>query len=455
MTEQPAPPPSVGELLDARFADNLNDLAGKVDRDEFDVHQIEASRRLEALDAAVAELTANLASHSHSPITTTERGGFLDVDRDFDGDPHHAAHVANNGDARSPKIAFTSTQPYVFKAPLELTRGATIEGANGHATVFMHAPGYSGPIIKASGRRMNQLEGTEGTRPITTYSSERDQAGLELRNFSIKAECRDGVKREGIYLYNLDDARVDNVSMYMLEGTALKLGADEVDAARMTPGSGRIRECNFNDVNIYRCGAEEIPAFLLQSATGAGDGTNQIHFNNLRFVYNEGNGVIEGRNSSNPLRRIRFTSSQFHALADNDKWVPEKWFQLDFFKIIGNVREVDFHGLYVNGTAATGAIFKVGRSEHTIETPKRVTVDGVNVVNADGPFFDVEACDVVTVEGTGLNNAKGGIVVNREGSGLRVCGIHERGLSSPEGRSVGIDKTRGGTMWAFKPCAVR
>ena len=400
---------------------------------------------------------ADRADAQPPPHTREGASTLLDVTAQFGGSVEKACTEAERSGGPSAYV-WCGARAYGFDNTIHLARGLTVEGGGRRATRFYHAGRFDGPLFQTDGAKRNgQWESTVNRAPIPTYDPLIDDSGIEFRNFSIVDGRRDGVRRAGMYLRNLDDADMANVTFGMLTGTALKMGADEADSADVSPGSGRVRECNFSGVCIYRCGSgspsgrPDVPAFILQSAAADGDGSNQNYFDHFRFVYNEGRMLISGRDDSNSLRRTIFRDTQLHALADNASWSPSSYFPFDMVTIEGCARETIFDGVMVNGTKAGTAVFALTSHPLTGQTPKRLEIDHINVVNTGGDLVRVESCDVVSVEGTGLGSVGGRIINNRAGSGLSRHYVHEKGINSPAGKGRGLAGVPGRWLHAGVP----
>jgi hypothetical protein len=337
-------------------------------------------------------------------------------------------------------------------APL-ITKNISIRGV-GRGTRFHHAGTYDGWIIRADNlKRSGQLEGSSGSQPTTVNNYASNRGGLELRDFVIADDDRSRPNRGGIYALDLDDALLDSLEFQFLTGTALKLGADDADATISGVSSGRIRESDFRRIRIYRCGSgspngtPDVPAFILQNGNDAGDGTNQNYFEQFRFVYNEGRMLIRGAgNGGNSLRRTIFRDVQLHALADNGNWSPSKWFPFDLVTLEGAVRETFFLGVMLNGTKAGTAAFAMKGHALNGETPKRLVVRDVNVVNVAGDLVRVEAGDSVAVEGTGLGSVGGAVLTSPPGSGLSKFYVHEMGINAVSAGKVTVGSGSGSIL---------
>ncbi|WP_432479171.1 hypothetical protein [Nocardioides sp. GXQ0305] len=368
---------------------------------------------------------------------------FLDVDAQFGGNVAAAVAEAERSGGRSPVVWLGPE--YAISKTIEITRPVSIRGGGKAGTRFRHAGSFTGPIFRTSQLKRNgQWESTARSAPITTFDPDVDDGGVEFRDFSIVDDDRSTPGRMGMYLMSVDDMWMSNVSFGYLTGTALKLGADEADKRATSPRSGRVRESNFDRINVYRCGSgsptgsPDVPALIVQSAAGEGDGSNQLFFTNLRFVYNEGRMLISGRDDANSLRRLMFRDTQLHALADNASWSPTKFFPFDMVTLEGGVREVFFDGVFINGGKAGTAGWAMKGSSLTSQTPKRLVLRNVNVVNTAGDLVRVEKGDSVAVDGTSLGSVGGKIIRNQAGSGLARYYVHELGINSPSGKSSGL-----------------
>ena len=330
---------------------------------------------------------------------------------------------------------------YAADDTIDLLRPISIMG-EGRASRIRHTGAFSGPVFRATDlKRHGQWESTTGSGPVQTYDPEMDGGGLELRDFAVIDDDRSVAGRDGIYLIDADDVLMDNVIFGFLTGTALKLGADDTDATRPRVASGRIRECDFRRVRVYRCGsgspsgAPDVPALILQNGDDDGDGSNQNYFHQLRFVYNEGRMLLRGAgHDGNSLRRTIFRDTQLHALADNKKWEPVQYFPFDLVTLEGAVRETFVDGLMVNGNRAGTACFAMTGHALNSETPRRLVIRNANAVNVHGDLVRVERGDSVSIDGTGLGGVGGKIIRASKRSGLSRYYVHELGISNPKGK---------------------
>lgn len=333
-------------------------------------------------------------------------------------------------------------QDYAADSTIHLTRPIRIAGQGARGTRIKHAGSFAGPVFRGANlKRSGEWESTSGSGPLQTYNRGNDDGGLELRDFAIIDDNRSVPNRQGIYLLDVDDMLMDNVSFGFLTGTALKLGADDRDASEPGVASGRIRESDFRRIRIYRCGSgspsgsPDVPAFILQNGNDTGDGSNQNYFHQFRFVYNEGRMLLRGAgNGGNSLRRTIFRDMQLHALADNQNWSPVQYFPFDLVTLEGAVRETLIDGLMVNGNRAGTACFVMKGHTLNDQTPKRLVIRNVNVVNVHGDLVRVEKGDSVAIDGTGLGSVQGAVLRSPAGSGLSRYYVHELGINSPAGK---------------------
>lgn len=396
--------------------------------------------------AAVAAPSPILASQigSRASAVLEPPSGFLDVEGAFGGGwagVKLAVEEAQRSGGPSATVLL-GKGTYRATSTISITRPISIVGQGSRSTRIAHGGAFTGPVFRAADlKRDGEWESSAGPRPVQVYDHGDDDGGLELRNFSIIDDDRSVPGRQGIYILDCDDMLMDDVSFGFLTGTALKLGADEGDSTLTAVASGRVRECDFRRVRIYRCGAgspsgaPDVPAFVLQNADDAGDGSNQNYFHQLRFVYNEGRMLIRGAgHNGNSLRRTIFRDMQLHALADNPKWVPVQYFPFDLVTLEGAVRETLVDGLMVNGNKAGTACFALKGHALNGETPKRLVMRNVNCVNVHGDLVRVEKGDSVAIDGTGLGAVSGQVIRALPGSGLARYYVHELGINNPAGK---------------------
>lgn len=369
--------------------------------------------------------------------TAARSSAFLDVDGKFGGGWAGVILACNEAVASGGPSAVVQLGKGIYDATstIEITRPDlpfTIQGAGIRGTRLRHSGTFKAELFRVTNmKRSGEWEGSSGPAPGLTYDEGNDNAGMTFRDFAIVDDARNTLAsaadaRHGIYVIDGDDMLFDNIQFGFLTGTALKLGADPGDENISGVSSGRIRESDFRRIRIYRCGSgspnvdaahPDIPAFILQSGDPSeGDGSNQNYFHQLRFVYNEGRFLIEGRGGSgNSLRRSIFRDVQLHCLADNNNWVPEQWFPFDLVTIKGSVRETIFDGVMVNGNRAGTACWALvahrdgALSTHTTQ-PKHVVLRNIDVVNVHGDLVRVERGNSVHLDGFGLGATAGDVI---------------------------------------------
>lgn len=367
----------------------------------------------------------------------------LDVEQDFGGGwaGVRAAVAEAESSGGSSAVVVLGRADYAADSTIDITKPITITG-EGRASRIRHAGSFRGPVLRATDLKRNgEWESTVGAAPIQTYDPTDDGGGLELRDFVVIDDDRSVPGRTGIYLLDADDVLMDNVMFGFLTGTALKLGADDADARIAGVASGRIRECDFRRIRIYRCGSgsptgtPDVPAMILQNGNDSGDGTNQNYFHQLRFVYNEGRMLLRGPGTDgNSLRRTIFRDMQLHALADNDAWNPVQYFPFDLVTLEGAVRETLVDGVMVNGNRAGTACFAMTGHALNAEVPRRLVIRNAGVANVHGDLVRVDRGDSVAVEGTGLGSVSGQVLRAARDSGLSRYYVHEMGTSDPSGK---------------------
>lgn len=401
-------------------------------------------RTLLGVTAAAPAPTIASQIGSRASAAPVASSAFLDVEGEFGGGwsgVKLAVEEAQRSGGPSATVLL-GKGTYHATSTISITRPISIVGQGSRGTRIAHGGSFAGPVFRAADlKRDGEWESSSGPHPIQTYDHRDDDGGLELRSFSIIDDGRSVPGRQGIYILDCDDMLMDDVSFGFLTGTALKLGADDADAKVRGVASGRVRECDFRRVRIYRCGAgspsgsPDVPALVLQNGDDAGDGSNQNYFHQLRFVYNEGRMLIRGAgHGGNSLRRTIFRDMQLHALADNPRWVPVQYFPFDLVTLEGAVRETLVDGLMVNGNRAGTACFAMKGHALNGETPKRLVIRNVNCVNVHGDLVRVEKGDSVAIDGTGLGAVSGQVLRALPGSGLARYYVHELGINSPAGK---------------------
>jgi len=409
------------------------------------------------VSGVVTDKTGNSVPWSTSWTLSTEEDemtAFLDVDRQFGGGwaGVQAAVTEAQASGGPSAVVLLGKGPYTFTSSINITRPITIMGG-GIRTRLRHGGTFAGPAFRCENlKRSGQWESTAGSGPIQSYDESVDDGGMTFRDFAIVDDNRSVANRQGIYCIDVDDMLMDNVQFGFLTGTALKLGADDADANISGVSSGRIRESDFRRIRIYRCGSgapsgtPDVPAMILQNGNADGDGSNQNFFHQLRFVYNEGRMLIRGAGfGGNSLRRTIFRDTQLHALADNSNWSPSKYFPFDLVTLEGSVRETVFDGVTINGTKAGTFGWRMKGHALNGETPKRLTLRNVNVVNMAGGIVRVDKGDTVHLDGTGLGSAGESVLSIAADSGFSTGSVEEFGINNPAGKSdVGA-----GTVRAF------
>jgi hypothetical protein len=391
----------------------------------------------------------------------------LDVEGKFGGGwagVQAAVTEAQNSGGPSARVML-GKQDYVATSTITLTRPISIVGAGRRATRIKHGGSFAAEVFRLENlKRGGEWEASVGGGVIQTYDRTNDNGGPELRDFAIIDDDRSVANRRGIYALDLDDALFSNLTFGFLTGTGLKLGADDADADLPGLSNGRIRECNFDNINIYQCGSgapsgtPDVPAFILQNGNAGGDGSNQNYFNKLRFVYNEGRWLIRGPGfgspSPNSLRRTLFRDIQIHALADNPGFTGSPtgsgadYFPFDLVTLEGCVRSTIFDGVFVNGNKSGKAAFCLKGHSLNTETPQNTILRNVQTVNIHGDLMRIDKGDDVMIDGF-LANISGRLINNVTGSGLTNWHIHGFGGPTISGKSSGLPTgTNAGTaLW--------
>lgn len=390
---------------------------------------------------------ANAERLRHMEDGIARYSAVLDVDGQFGGGWTGLSNACIEAQASGGPSALVmmGKGPYNATSTLLFTRPFTLQGGGNRGTRIRHSGSFTGPVFRVNNMKRNGIwEGSNGAAPQSTYDESVDDGGMTFRGFSIIDDNRATANRHGIYILDMDDMLMDDVAFGYLTGTALKLGADDADTGISGVANGRIRECDFRRIRIYRCGSgspdgtPDVPAFILQNGNDTGDGSNQNYFSQIRFVYNEGRWLIRGSgNGGNSLRRSIFRDVQLHALADNNNWVPEQWFPFDLVTLEGAVRETLFDGVMVNGNRSGTFCWRMKGHTLNAETPKRLVLRNLNCVNIHGGLVRVDKGDSVMIDGTQLGAGIGGNILSVDAAaGFQQGSIWEWGQNNPTGKST-------------------
>jgi hypothetical protein len=385
--------------------------------------------------------TAARANHMEDGISSGY-SSVLDVDGQFGGgwsgvEAAVAEAVSSGGQSA---CVMLGRGDYAADSTITITEPIAIRGMGRHQTRIKHASGFSGFVFQGfTGRRNGMWEGSSGAAPDPVYVRGTDGAGMEFSDFAIIDDNQSTANCGGIWLAWQDDVHMANLLFGYLTGTALKLGTYTGDTGpsagiSIPAGSGRIRESNFVDINIYRCGRDpvvngsDVPSLLIQSSDGNGDGTNQNVFNRVRLVFNEGRVLLRSRSATGGnMRRTTFRDVQLHGLYDSD-WSPPYRQTTDLITIEGDVGTTTITGLTANANASGTALVAVKQNSYG-ETPQHVVVKDVNTVNVGGDVMRVDQGQYVTLEGDFRD--VGGMVLRNNNSSIGTYYVNAYGQSNP------------------------
>jgi hypothetical protein len=176
-----------------------------------------------------------------------------------------------------------------------------------------------------------------------------------------------------------------------------------------------VRESDFENVRVYMCGSPTAPGMRIgHSPNSASDGTNQLYFRGLRYVYNWGPLLIENPHTVERLRRISFYQTQLHGPTST---VPAD----DLVRIIGDISSVQFDGLITNSgpSAANKAIINImDHPSRPGDSPLRIQINNLDVSNTPGDVIRLGNCKTFNLSGHLGTSITGAVARAYETTGL-------------------------------------
>lgn len=217
-----------------------------------------------------------------------------------------------------------------------LTHAIKIVGDGPRSTLFICSTTFSGETLEVNETLFNGGYNDD----LETVDLTLAKTGVNLEGFSIIGNRGSSSAQSGLLFSDRnDEVLIRDVYLQYLSGYGLKIGV------LGSKTNAFMRESAFYNVQAIMCGSSTEPAITLQD-DGAGDGTNQIDFYNLRLEFPQGVGLrVENNSTANPLRRINFFSFMCHA----DTSSPPA---TDLIEIVGLCKSVNIWGLKANGVGA-------------------------------------------------------------------------------------------------------
>jgi Pectate lyase superfamily protein len=285
-----------------------------------------------------------------------------------------AAITSNQG---THQMVYLPAGDWTFATSVTITNRVRIHGAGRRLTILRPAPTLADPLIiindcwRVSG---NENESAAGSHP----DADGNKAGVSLTDLSIigdRANPCAGIRCTG----RNDNVSIERVFFGYLKGTALHLGHGNL---------GLVRESVFRDLTFRNCGdGATNHGVIITTGSGAGDGTNQLHFEQIEMVYPYGIGIQLTSEHTTATRRIDFGSLMLHGGVNTT----------DTMAIEGNVDSVSIRGARMNGAEAGFAVIAVrtrlGRAPSTIHIDGdiRQTTTGIKVSNVNAISINVTA----------------------------------------------------------------
>ena len=329
---------------------------------------------------------------------------------------------------------------HAFGSAVVIPRGVALVGLGARQTILSHLPGYSGWIFQIDDAgRSGQVQAAD-----ETYTLEDDHSGVELRDFCINGLDRSTV-RNGIRVNRADDLLVDNVTVMFCRGVAMQVGGWEV------PDSGSVRESDFRRLRVYKCGDEGVPGLVIQNdPANSGDGTNQLFFHQLRYVYNHSGIVVRNDNPVETLRRVVFNDMQLHGLSHSD---IGNVVDHDLMLLHGNVTSVVLVNVMANSSGSGHAVVRTEGSPSAGD-PSGLTMTNLNVSNCEGDVLVVDAlADLTCSARVSTDTISGQVLRVADGAGLQSFDVRLNGTSNPASKvSIPSSEWGNGTvLYAGQP----
>ena len=290
---------------------------------------------------------------------------------------------------------------YYIGSELSVVSGRTpIRGQGGQsgATELFHHGAYRGALMSLESPR-----GGEAAITSTTFDRGASQEGAAVSNIMFCGDRAMSGHASGLRTVGTcDSAWLKGLSFRYLNGTALTLGDNAA-----AQNCGAVREGKLDWIEIRGCGnGDTYPTMLITiKATGTGDGTNQLSFQDFQAPYNYGPILIKNDHATETIRRIVFGGrTMLHGLAhagvSDSEW--------DLLQIIGDVSSISIDNLITNGSSGTNvavpgtpdyAIIRTKASTVSAKYPSSLRIGWSQWSTSYGDMISVEKLNHLILEG--------------------------------------------------------
>ena len=290
-----------------------------------------------------------------------------------------AAAAALASDVDRKRITIPAGE-WTWSTPVTVTRPIRIDGGGKQQTVIFVSDGVTALTIDDVYTLASWVPST------TSFDTSLDNAGFMLTEVTF-AGNNGGSSRAVRYLNRNDNGGLQGVQFRNLD-QALLIG--DTDAL----GISWMRQAQFYDLSVFRCGSATQPAIMITNAGATNDATNQVTFDGLELSFLSGVAMrIENPESGAVVRRITLSNLHLHGqeLASGGA---------DLLQLAGNVHSIRLYDARIN--AVDDGFAGVRLSALAGEQPKRIyieaDVEGTASGLADGIL--VESVQDLTVDGT-------------------------------------------------------
>jgi len=370
-----------------------------------------------------------------------------------DGQDHGAAMakavssvIAHARDGRGELICPSGVIGYSQKFA-EITTPITIKGLGSEVTVFQPTSSYSDYAIRINDCWRNISGALTATSP-----GGNENLGVRLEGFSIIADRANPAR--GVWCYKRNDTMLwRDIKIKYLNGNALSIGAGEFFGGPYDDSLGLVRESSFYDVQVWNCGNDTEPAWVISTGSTVGDGTNNLHHYRCTMQHPFGRGLVithEDPSSSNDTRRIRFYGLLAHGQNESALDAVEG----NVVEIIGNVSDMVATATSLNGSTENttsgnkyDCLSIQADPNDSNSYPTQIYVL-VMIAGSKGNGIHIEAGDALTFEGFSGTSGAGNEI---EGDELIVDAnaipsgssrmMQYRIVAAPGLRSVSIDSS--------------
>jgi hypothetical protein len=278
---------------------------------------------------------------------------------------------------------------YIISGEIDITDTCSVIGDGSRQTVLKPADSYSGWVMRVNDAWRNSGS-TGGESPATNDTLDLDvvTSAVKLEGFSIQGNrSTNAAGVSGLRSYTrVDQLTVRDVDIGYLRGTGFSMGR-EGDS-----NIGLVRESVFYDLFVRECGDTGTPAFVIDTASSSGDGTNNLRFYNLHLVYNQGDALITSSNTTHDTRRIYFFGAQLHG--SKGKITTNS---VDILTIRGAVYDIQVMDYAGNGSLTGQYVFTL-ENDGSGNRPLRTLLVG-SIVSCDGGGLNITDANDVSVSG--------------------------------------------------------